>query len=68
MTFYDFLITYYLSENSPLGDLAHDVQLDGNFPTESKSEDEIRDYFSNIGTPGFQEDLDEALGEFSKLQ
>ncbi|WP_277952692.1 YozE family protein [Listeria monocytogenes] len=33
MTFYDFLITYYLSENSPLGDLAHDVQLDGNFPT-----------------------------------
>ncbi|EAF2061893.1 hypothetical protein CKU64_15365, partial [Listeria monocytogenes] len=55
MTFYDFLITYYLSENSPLGDLAHDVQLDGNFPTESKSEDEIRDYFSNIGTPGFQE-------------
>lgn len=62
-----FLITYYLSENSPLGDLAHDVQLDGNFPTESKSEDEIRDYFSNIGTPGFQEALDEALNYFRRL-
>ncbi|EQC0594485.1 YozE family protein, partial [Listeria monocytogenes] len=56
-----------LSENSPLGDLAHDVQLDGNFPTESKSEDEIRDYFSNIGTPGFQEALDEALNYFRRL-
>lgn len=67
MSFYDFMISKYLGENSPLGDIAHDMEADGDFPRESADVREIKDYFVNISlNPSLHATLDKALREFNK--
>ncbi|EMG27510.1 hypothetical protein X560_0406 [Listeria fleischmannii 1991] len=67
MTFFDF-IARYRGEQSPLGDLARDIYLDDNFPTEATDPDVIQEYFSRIygKADGFEMAISKALDYFKR--
>ncbi len=62
-TFYDFVVNNFLEEPSPCGDLARDMKCDSNFPKESESKQEIRDYLQSYGDSCFRNSVIKAFKE-----
>ena len=44
MTFYDFVISF-IEDYTPLGQLAHKIKRDNNFPKDATSYNELNSYF-----------------------